>query len=53
MAAFMAAPEARRNEVVSRLWQHIKAHSLNVRCVRALSCLVSLSFACVVAFRVR
>jgi hypothetical protein len=31
MAAFMGAPEARRNEVVSRLWQHIKANSLNVR----------------------
>ncbi len=31
MAAFMGAPEARRNEVVSALWKHIKAHSLNVR----------------------
>lgn len=31
MAAFMGAPEARRNEVVKRLWEHIKANALNVR----------------------
>ena len=37
MAAFMGAPEARRNEVVKRLWEHIKANSLNVR-PRACNC---------------
>ena len=37
MAAFMGAPEARRNEVVKRLWVHIKANSLNVR-LHARSC---------------
>ena len=33
LAEFMGSKEARRSEVVKRLWEHIKANNLMVRCL--------------------